>query len=124
MPRPKSTSSKTNGNAAKSSNGAKLGFEEILWAAADKQRGHMDAAEYKHVVLGLIFLKYISDAFQELYDKLEAQEYADPEDRDEYTAENIFRTYATGSRERHLIVRMYYLQGTAKEALTQISNSN
>lgn len=90
MPRPKSTSSKTNGNAAKSSNGAKLGFEEILWAAADKQRGHMDAAEYKHVVLGLIFLKYISDAFQELYDKLEAQEYADPEDRDEYTAENIF----------------------------------
>lgn len=45
---------------------------------------------YKHVVLGLIFLKYISDAFQELYDKLDAEEYADPEDRDEYTAENIF----------------------------------
>lgn len=84
MPRGKSTSSKNNGNSAK------LGFEEILWAAADKQRGHMDAAEYKHVVLGLIFLKYISDAFQELYDKLEAQAYADPEDQDEYTAENIF----------------------------------
>jgi type I restriction enzyme M protein len=90
VPRPKSTSSKTNGNGAKTNNGAKLGFEQTLWAAADKQRGHMDAAEYKHVVLGLIFLKYISDAFQELYDKLEAEEYAEPEDRDEYTAENIF----------------------------------
>ncbi len=90
MPRPKSTTSKTNGNGAKTNNGAKLGFEQTLWAAADKQRGHMDAAEYKHVVLGLIFLKYISDAFQELYDKLDAEEYADPEDRDEYTAENIF----------------------------------
>jgi type I restriction enzyme M protein len=71
VPRPKSTISKTNGNGAKTSNGAKLGFEEILWTAADKQRGHMDAAEYKHVVLGLIFLKYISDAFNELYQKLE-----------------------------------------------------
>jgi type I restriction enzyme M protein len=48
----------------KTSNGANLGFEATLWAAADKLRGHMDAAEYKHVVLGLIFLKYISDAFE------------------------------------------------------------
>jgi type I restriction enzyme M protein len=47
-----------------SKNGANLGFENQLWAAADKMRGHMDASEYKHVVLGLIFLKYISDAFQ------------------------------------------------------------
>ena len=47
--------------------GATLGFEATLWAAADKLRGHMDAAEYKHVVLGLIFLKYISDAFEELH---------------------------------------------------------
>ena len=47
-------------------NGANLGFEEKLWAAADKMRGHMDAAEYKHVALGLIFLKYISDRFEEL----------------------------------------------------------
>ncbi len=46
-------------------NGANLGFEEILWKAADKLRSNMDAAEYKHVVLGLIFLKYISDAFEE-----------------------------------------------------------
>jgi type I restriction enzyme M protein len=74
----------------KSGNGANLGFEEKLWAAADKMRGHMDAAEYKHVALGLIFLKYISDAFQERYDALKAEPHADPEDRDEYAAENVF----------------------------------
>jgi type I restriction enzyme M protein len=61
-----------------------------LWQAADKLRGNMDAADYKHVVLGLIFLKYISDAFQEQYDKLKKEPHADPEDRDEYTGENIF----------------------------------
>jgi type I restriction enzyme M protein len=71
-------------------NGIPADLEAKLWAAADKLRGHLDAAEYKHVVLGLIFLKYISDAFQELYDHLAADEYADPEDRDEYVAENIF----------------------------------
>lgn len=52
------------------STSAKLGFEDKLWAAADKLRGNMDAAEYKHVVLGLIFLKYISDAFMEKYNHL------------------------------------------------------
>lgn len=57
----------------KSSNGANLGFEEKLWQAADKMRGHMDPAEYKHVVLGLIFLKYISDAFEEKRRQLETQ---------------------------------------------------
>jgi type I restriction enzyme M protein len=64
-----------------------------LWLAADKLRSNMDAAEYKHVVLGLIFLKYISDAFDELYEKLKADEPetgADPEDKDEYTAERVF----------------------------------
>ncbi|MBY0513749.1 MAG: type I restriction-modification system subunit M [Gemmataceae bacterium] len=71
-------------------NGAGLGFEEKLWLAADKLRGHMDAAEYKHVVLGLVFLKYISDAFQEHHDKLTATPGADPEDRDEYTADRVF----------------------------------
>src|SRR5690242_16688801 len=77
-------------NSTKSSNGANLGFEQKLWAAADKLRGHMDAAEYKHVVLGLIFLKYISDAFQERYETLKKEPHANPEDRDEYTAENVF----------------------------------
>ena len=86
-------------------NGATLGFEAKLYQAADKLRNNMDAAEYKHVVLGLIFLKYISDAFKEKHDSL-LDEFADPkseyyiddeilrfesaEDGDEYLAENIF----------------------------------
>jgi type I restriction-modification system DNA methylase subunit len=53
---------------------AKIGFEQTLWATADKLRGHMDAAEYKHVVLGLIFLKYISDAFEEKHAQLLAED--------------------------------------------------
>jgi len=71
-------------------NGIPQDLESKLWAAADKLRGHMDAAEYKHVVLGLIFLKYISDAFEELHQHLQTIEFADPEDPDEYRAENIF----------------------------------
>lgn len=70
--------------------GANIGFEQQLWAAADKMRGHMDPSEYKHVALGLIFLKYISDAFDEKYNELKEENVADPEDRDEYLAENIF----------------------------------
>ena len=69
---------------------ANIGFEEKLWSMADKLRGSMDAAEYKHVVLGLLFLKYVSDAFEEKYEALKNEPYADPEDRDEYVAENIF----------------------------------
>ncbi len=67
-------------------------LEKQLWKAADKLRKNIDAAEYKHVVLGLIFLKYISDAFEELYTKLNTDKKsgADPEDKDEYKAENIF----------------------------------
>jgi len=65
-------------------------FEAALFKTADKLRKNIDAAEYKNVVLGLIFLKYISDSFQELYERLELDEYSDPEDRDEYIAENIF----------------------------------
>ena len=72
--------------------GATTGHEAELWRMADALRGSMDAAEYKHVVLGLIFLKYISDAFEEMHARLEAErdEGADPEDPDEYRAENIF----------------------------------
>jgi len=62
------------------SNGDQLDFEAKLWQAADKMRNNMDAAEYKHVVLGLIFLKYISDAFSEHYAKLSATKGADAED--------------------------------------------
>jgi len=77
---------------ANQNNGANLGFEEKLWKAADKMRNNMDAAEYKHVVLGLIFLKYISDAFSERYEKLKSEKSkgADPEDPDEYRQDNIF----------------------------------
>src|SRR5664280_76617 len=78
---------------ARQKNGtATLGFEAQLWAAADALRNNMDAAEYKHVVLGLIFLKYISDAFEAKHAELEAQrdQGADPEDQDEYRAASIF----------------------------------
>lgn len=65
-------------------------LEKTLWAAADKLRNNMDAAVYKHVVLGLIFLKYISDQFDEIYNELKNDQYADPEDKDEYLAKNAF----------------------------------
>ncbi len=71
---------------------ANVGYEAQLWQMADALRGSMDAAEYKHVVLGLIFLKYISDAFEEQHARLDAEKKqgADPEDPDEYRAFNIF----------------------------------
>ena len=103
--------------------GANLGFEDKLWNAADRLRGHMDAGEYKHVVLGLVFLKYISDAFQEHYEQLTLG-IADPksdlyiaepkarysvlEDRDEYTAENVFWVPKEA--------RWPYLQANAKQS--------
>src|SRR5260221_12076912 len=78
--------------AGKNGTTANLGFEARLWAAADALRNNMDAAEYKHVVLGLFFLKYISDAFEAKHAELDAQraQGADPEDPDEYRAVNIF----------------------------------
>ncbi len=97
-----------NGTAAEQSS-AMLGFEAKLWQAADKLRNNMDAAEYKHVVLGLIFLKYISDAFEEMYAALAADEKsgADPEDPDEYRADNIFWVPKDA--------RWSHLQGKAKQ---------
>lgn len=86
-----------------------LELEKTLWAAADKLRNNMDAAEYKHVVLGLIFLKYISDAFDELYkilDREKEETGANPEDKDEYTAERIFYVPPQA--------RWEWLQGRAK----------
>lgn len=65
-------------------------LEKILWQAADKLRKNIGAAEYKHIVLGLIFLKYISDAFEERYQQLASEEHADPEDIDEYRMVNAF----------------------------------
>ena len=78
---------------AKKQNSTNVGFEETLWSAADKMRNNMDPAEYKHVVLGLIFLKYISDSFEETASKIKNDsEYYDgqEEDRDAYLAENVF----------------------------------
>ena len=73
-------------------NGNGQDVEAKLWAMADALRNNIDAAEYKHVVLGLIFLKYISDAFEAKHTELEAQKAqgADPEDPDEYRATSIF----------------------------------
>jgi type I restriction enzyme M protein len=104
-------------------------LEKKLWKAADKLRKNMDAAEYKHVALGLIFLKYISDAFEELYANLKEgkgdYEGADPEDRNEYIAEKVFYVPRTA--------RWQYLQGRAKlpsigkdldDAMTAIEKNN
>jgi len=86
-------------------------LEKQLWKTADKLRKNIDAAEYKHIILGLIFLRYISDAFEELYSKLQKGEgeYAgsDPEDRDEYKAENVFFVPPEG--------RWSYLQSGARQ---------
>jgi type I restriction enzyme M protein len=95
----------------KPNNTANIGFEAKLWLAADKLRNNMDAAEYKHVVLGLIFLKYISDSFEEHRAKLVAGkgDYAgaNPEDQDEYKAENVFWVPPAA--------RWSYLQNSAKQ---------
>ena len=108
---------------AKSNNHtANLGFEDKLWQAADKLRGHMDPSEYKHIVLGLVFLKYISDSFTNRREGLRA-ELTDPnsfiysddpaqqaeilEDRDEYLAENVFWVVPEA--------RWSYLQDNAKQ---------
>jgi type I restriction enzyme M protein len=95
----------------KEKSAANIGFEAKLWLAADKLRNNMDAAEYKHVVLGLIFLKYISDTFEEHRAKLVAGkgDYAgaNPEDQDEYKAENVFWVPPAA--------RWSYLQNSAKQ---------
>ena len=77
-------------NKSKNGNGGTLGIENELWEAADKLRGHLDAAEYKSVVLGLIFLKYISDMFKQVRERVETEGLDDPEDRDVYLAERVF----------------------------------
>ena len=78
-------------SSRKASKAKTASLEEVLWNTADQLRGHMDAAEYKHVVLGLVFLKYISDSFEKLHAQLLAEADEDTaEDRDEYVAEGVF----------------------------------
>jgi type I restriction enzyme M protein len=88
-------------------NESSLALEKKLWLAADKMRSNMDAAEYKHVVLGLIFLKYISDSFEEAYKEIEKDPDGDPEDIDEYKARNVFWVPPES--------RWSYLQKSAKQ---------
>ena len=100
---------KNGGNgAAKVTNGANLGFEAQLWATADKLRGNMEPSDYKHVALGLIFLKYISDAFEAKRAELLKEELADAEDPEEYIAENVFWVPKEA--------RWSHLQANAKQA--------
>ena len=94
-------------NNSNNGNAGALGFEATLWSTAEKLKGNMDASDYKHVVLGLIFLKYISDAFEEKHNALANDKSADVEDRDEYTADNIFWV--------NKVARWSYLQGRAKQ---------
>ena len=75
---------------AKKENTTSIGFEDAIWRAADKLRGNLNASEYEGVVLGLIFLKYISDKFEAKFAELSEDEYADVEDKDEYEADGVF----------------------------------
>ena len=115
--------------AKKNGNKADEPLEKQLWKSADKLRKNIDAAEYKHVVLGLIFLKYISDAFEELYEKLKAGEGeyagADPEDRDEYKAENVFFV-PTDARWSFLLskAKLPTIGKTVDEAMDVIEKEN
>ena len=85
-----------------------VGFEEKLWLAADKLRSNMDAAEYKHVVLGLIFLKYVSDSFEERYNVLKNEGYGDEEDRDEYLAENYDYACSVHKDREHMHMHLVF----------------
>jgi len=108
-----------------------LNFEKKLWATADKLRNNMDAAEYKHVVLGLIFLKYISDSFEEKHKKLsmrvreKPESYADPEDEDEYTVDGVF---FVPEKARWSYIRSHAKQSEIgkiiDEAMEEIENKN
>ena len=89
------------------SHGATLGFEAQLWTAADKLHGNMEPSDYKHVALGLIFLKYISDAFEAKRAELLKEDLADAEDPEEYLAENVFWVPKTA--------RWSHLQAKAKQ---------
>jgi type I restriction enzyme M protein len=98
---------RVSGTEKTTANGTALGFEAKLWAAADKMRGHMDPSEYKHLALGFIFLKYISDSFEERRRQRLSDPEADPEDRDEYLAENVFWVPP--------VARWEHLQANAKQ---------
>jgi len=105
---PRGSTKNKSETAKKNGNGGNLGFESKLWATADKLRGNMEPSDYKHVALGLIFLKYISDAFEAKREALLAEDLADPEDPEEYLAENVFWVPKEA--------RWSHLQANAKQA--------
>lgn len=106
-------------------NTAEIGFEGKLWEAADVLRGNLDAAEYKNVVLGLIFLKYLSDRFDERYRELVAEGYGDEEDRDCYLEKNIFFV-PEEARWSHIAARAHApeIGATIDEAMRAIEREN
>ena len=113
---------------AKKENTTSIGFEEIIWRAADKLRGNLDASEYKNVVLGLIFLKYISDKFEAKFKELQKDEYADPEDKDEYEGAEEGRIFFVpqGARWSDILMKAHTpeIGKTIDEALLRIEKEN
>ena len=100
------------GNSSNITDGSNLDFEAQLWAAADKMRGHMDDSEYKHVCLGLIFLKYISDAFEEKREQL-LFGYADPKS-EWYIKDEPERAQAAETRDEYLAANVFWLPSEAR----------
>lgn len=113
---------------AKKENTTSIGFEEIIWRAADKLRGNLNASEYEGVVLGLIFLKYISDKFEAKYKELQNDEYADPEDKDEYEGAEEGRIFFVpqGARWSDILMKAHTpeIGKTIDEALQLIEKEN
>ena len=114
--------------AKKSDNTTSIGFEEVIWRAADKLRGNLSASQYEGVVLGLIFLKYISDKFEEKYEELKQDEYADPEDKDEYEGAEEGRIFFVpqGARWSDIVVKAHTpeIGKTIDDALALIEKEN
>ena len=113
---------------AKKENTTSIGFEEIIWRAADKLRGNLSASEYEGVVLGLIFLKYISDKFEAKYNELKEDEYADPEDKDEYEGAEEGRIFFVpqGARWSDILLKAHTpeIGKTIDDALLLIEKEN
>ena len=106
----------------KNASGANLGFEEKLWAAADKLRGQMDAAEYKHVVLGLVFLKYISDGFEEHYYQLEL--WTTNPSSNLYIEEQKGRYKVLENKEQYLNNNLFWVPKEARWSYLQVNSKN
>ena len=127
MAKGRPSKSKLEAGEASGSQGATTGFESEMWQMADTLRGSMDASEYKHVVLGLIFLKYVSDAFEERHAEIlsELDHHVDPEDPDEYSAEDIFWVPAEARwNELKADARQPYIGETLDEAMEAIERAN